>query len=110
MARFLTYPIPEENPGCRCIGNPIAAMFCGMGHMLECHAPHNCADAGCSHLAKYLYTSEEFQKMQSQAREKLRGGQLPPYRLDELGNVVIDLNLVHLGVVADGPGRDDGVA
>lgn len=28
---------------------PIACFLCRFGHMTECHHPHDCADAQCSH-------------------------------------------------------------
>jgi len=30
--------------------SPMACMLCPVGHMLECHYPHTCGDARCSHL------------------------------------------------------------
>jgi hypothetical protein len=47
------YPPPHENPNCQCWPNPIAAFFCITGHMTECHYPLSCAQAKCSHLARY---------------------------------------------------------
>lgn len=44
------YPIPSDNPKCVC-PNPMAAMFCMTGHMLECHYPMSCSEAECSHWA-----------------------------------------------------------
>lgn len=44
-------------PGCVC-DNPMAAMFCPFGHMLECHYPMNCVDANCSHLQRYRSEEE----------------------------------------------------
>ncbi len=29
--------------------NAMACVFCTFGHMLECHYPHNCGEARCSH-------------------------------------------------------------
>jgi len=29
--------------------SPMACMFCTFGHMLECHYPHTCEEARCSH-------------------------------------------------------------
>jgi len=31
--------------------SPMACMFCSYGHMLECHYPHTCEEARCSHWA-----------------------------------------------------------
>lgn len=28
---------------------PMNCMFCDFGHMLECHYPHTCKEAECSH-------------------------------------------------------------
>lgn len=56
-----TYPPPPcmaaqlgipGNPDCHC-PNPMAAMFCMEGHMLECHAGMSCVEAACGHLSKY---------------------------------------------------------
>ena len=33
--------------------HPLSCMFCPTGHLLECHFPHDCATAKCSHLYKY---------------------------------------------------------
>ncbi len=33
--------------------SPIACSLCPTGHLLECHFPHDCATAKCSHLSKY---------------------------------------------------------
>lgn len=37
------------NPACYC-PTPMAAMLCMEGHMTECHAGLDCAEARCSHL------------------------------------------------------------
>lgn len=29
--------------------NPMACMFCRVGHMTECHHPYTCEEANCSH-------------------------------------------------------------
>ncbi|MBA7666061.1 hypothetical protein ES703_74136 [subsurface metagenome] len=29
--------------------SPLACMFCEYGHMLDCHYPHDCKEAECSH-------------------------------------------------------------
>ena len=52
-SELVSYAPPEQTPNCRCRGNPMAAMFCMQGHMLECHVGMDCATAKCSHLAKY---------------------------------------------------------
>lgn len=49
----LPKPSPlQATPGCVC-DNPMAAMFCPYGHMMECHYPMNCEQAQCSHLTRY---------------------------------------------------------
>lgn len=40
------------NPNCVCFSFP-AAFGCPTGHMLECHYPLSCDEAGCDHLARY---------------------------------------------------------
>lgn len=34
--------------------NPMACMFCIFGHMTECHYPHTCEDAECSHYRQEI--------------------------------------------------------
>ena len=34
--------------------NPMACMFCTFGHILECHYPHTCEEARCSHWEEAL--------------------------------------------------------
>jgi hypothetical protein len=36
--------------------SPVACMFCGEGHLLNCHAGQTCEEAKCSH---YLQEAEE---------------------------------------------------
>jgi len=36
------------NADCHC-HTPMAAMFCGEGHMTECHTGSSCEEANCSH-------------------------------------------------------------
>ena len=43
--------LPAANPKCRC--NPMQAMVCGTGHMLECHYPMSCAEAECDHSRRH---------------------------------------------------------
>lgn len=101
---FLTYPSPAENPICRCKTNPFNATLCEHGHMMECHYPYVCRTAGCSHLSKYDVTPEEFKAMQDEAREKIRIGQMWPYRLDACGQVYVDLAWYRSGRGSDMPG------
>jgi hypothetical protein len=51
--RLRVFPSPDESPQCLCRGNAMKAFFCPWGHMTECHYPHQCGEALCSHLAKY---------------------------------------------------------
>ncbi len=42
----------------------MGCMFCSVGHMLECHHPHSCEEANCSHNQEMeaeaeLYPPEE---------------------------------------------------
>jgi hypothetical protein len=39
------------NDKCIC-PNPMAAMACPFGHMLECHYPKDCEEAQCSHFIR----------------------------------------------------------
>jgi hypothetical protein len=41
----------KANPLCVCI-TEMAAMFCPVGHMLECHYPLRCSVARCSHYQR----------------------------------------------------------
>lgn len=53
--------LPPPNPACLCF-NPMAAMFCMTGHVLECHYPLGCEEAQCSHYARNVeaeYETEE---------------------------------------------------
>jgi len=43
-----TNEVLVANPDCIC-SNPMAAMFCLTGHMLECHYPWRCSEVECSH-------------------------------------------------------------
>ena len=44
----------ERGECCRGFLTPIACMFCPNGHMLECHFPHTCEEAQCSHYEQEL--------------------------------------------------------
>jgi len=39
--------------------SPITCIFCGFGHMLECHHPHTCDEVECSHSGQDIETFEE---------------------------------------------------
>lgn len=47
-------PATEDDiqPGCTCTEH-MQAFWCMTGHILECHAGKTCAEAKCSHLARY---------------------------------------------------------
>jgi hypothetical protein len=49
-SRDLGRPEMPANPDCRC--NPMQAMFCPYGHMLECHVPMTCREAECGHYQR----------------------------------------------------------
>ncbi len=85
----LYYPAPDNNPACQCKGKPIKAFFCEHGHMLECHHPYTCNEAACSHLEKYDYSPEQIELMDAQARANIAAGLMPPYALDEHGNIIV---------------------
>jgi hypothetical protein len=48
IARQLGVPGNEK---CVC-PTPMHAMACPWGHMTECHYPHDCRDARCSHFLR----------------------------------------------------------
>ena len=87
----MNYPTPNQNPACKCKGNPMGAFFCFCGHMLECHIPYTCTEAVCSHLAKHDFSPEQIDLLEAKAREKIRHGRMPPYRLDEHDNIVVKI-------------------
>lgn len=76
----LLWPAPESNPHCICKPNPLAMMFCQVGHMTECHYPYGCDMAACSHLVKYDYTVEEVQALTAKAFDWLQRELSPYYR------------------------------
>ena len=45
------------NPQCQC--NPMQAMFCPYGHMLECHIPMTCREAECGHYRRNVENERE---------------------------------------------------
>lgn len=87
----MNYPAPIQNPACKCKSSSMMAFFCHCGHMLECHFPYTCEEAACSHLARYDFPPEEILRLEAVARAKIKNGEMPPYRLDEQGNVVVNL-------------------
>jgi len=52
-SRFPTGILTIERRECKVGGlNPMACMICSYGHMLECHYPHTCEEAECSHYLR----------------------------------------------------------
>jgi hypothetical protein len=45
------------NPLCKC--NPMQAMYCPFGHMLECHIPMTCREADCYHYRRQMDNERE---------------------------------------------------
>ncbi len=88
----MNYPDPDHNPACQCRGNPLAAFWCQFGHMLECHYPYTCARAACSHLESYDFSQEQIRELTEETQAAILAGQMPPYQLDEQGNVVVGAN------------------
>lgn len=39
---------------------PMGCMFCPYGHMLECHYPHTCEEAECSHYEREMMAEEPY--------------------------------------------------
>jgi hypothetical protein len=39
--------------------SPMACMFCQCGHMTECHYPHTCEEAECSHYKAEMEAERE---------------------------------------------------
>jgi hypothetical protein len=98
-----SYPMPDQNPVCECRGNPMRAMCCPVGHMLECHYPYSCDQAGCAHLRKYDFEHDELLEMERDARRRLKAGQLAPYSLAENGAVTVrDLHGEQVPPLLDG--------
>jgi hypothetical protein len=65
------------------------AFFCLYGHMLECHFPYRCREAGCSHLNRYDFEPEQVEELENTARAAIAAGKRSPYMLDEHGNAVV---------------------
>lgn len=55
-----TYPPPERNKDCQCLGNPFRQTACPFGHLTECHYPQTCGEAVCAH-----FLEEQSQQMRS---------------------------------------------
>lgn len=99
---FLAYPAQSQNPACRCAS--ILTGMCKHGHMLQCHAPYTCEEAGCLRMVGNGFSFESFYQAQDEARERIRAGQMWPYRLDEHDQVYVDLNWYRLGRGSAMPG------
>ena len=67
-----TYSPPRLSQNCHCREDPAATMFCGFGHMTECHRPLDCAAASCGHLSKYGYSPAEVELAERRAADLLR--------------------------------------
>jgi hypothetical protein len=87
----MNYPEPKLNPACQCKGNPVKAFWCQHGHMLECHYPYDCQTAGCNHLHKYGFEPPEIAASEAAAREAIKAGKMPPYKLDATGQVIVEI-------------------
>jgi hypothetical protein len=83
----MKYPAPEENPFCQCKGNSRRAFWCRHGHVLECHYPYTCREAGCSHLENLAASERE--RLEASAKEALAKGKRAPYYLDSSGQIVV---------------------
>ena len=82
----MNYPSPDENPLCQCKGNPLAAFWCGHGHMTECHFPFSCQEAACSHLRRYDFSEEEIEELEADVRVSQT-----LYEFDEHGNATVNI-------------------
>jgi hypothetical protein len=96
MEDAVNYPDPDHNPACQCKGNPLRAFWCQFGHMLECHFPYTCTEAGCGHLERYDFEPEELERLQQEARGAIVAGQLPPYQLDENSQIQVDAEAMRI--------------
>ena len=70
----MKYVAPGMNPGCVCTQAGVAPMFCGTGHLLECHYPLDCGAAVCNHLPKYFEEfpdADNLQALESAAAERI---------------------------------------
>jgi len=52
-----TSQVLRSNPQCVC--SEMQAMFCTMGHMLECHYGMSCSEADCSHYQREQFAEED---------------------------------------------------
>ena len=70
----MNYAAPQQATVCQCRYKGLAPMFCGYGHLLECHYPLNCRQAACNHLPRYEeeLTPREMAKLEEQAIDRLR--------------------------------------
>jgi hypothetical protein len=85
-----SYPMPNENAACQCRGNPMKAFGCPWGHMLECHFPYTCEQAGCEHLGRYDIEPSTVAEIKLDALAALKGGGMPPYTIIAGTTVSVD--------------------
>ena len=85
----MKYPAPEANPLCKCGRNPSRLFWCKYGHLVECHYPFACLQAGCDHLEKYKLGRVKVIQAKAAARKALVDGSLAPYKNDEDGNIIV---------------------
>jgi len=87
--KIMKYPAPEANPLCKCRRNPSRLFWCKYGHLVECHYPFTCLEAGCDHLEKYKLGRVKLIQAKEAARKALLDGILAPYDNDADGNIVV---------------------
>lgn len=102
----MNYPQPQDNHYCRCAPNLMAAFFCATGHMLECHWPYTCDQAGCSHLYKYDWSLSDIQIAEELAKEVVLNG--PFYLLNSDGSIKAVPKVEMFKKVAQGIINDEG--
>jgi len=86
----MNYPDPQHNSLCQCKDNPLRAFWCITGHMTECHYPHRCSEAACSHLHNYDFSQDEIEVLEADARAAIELGLRRPYELADKNNVTVD--------------------
>jgi hypothetical protein len=85
----MKYPAPEANPLCRCKRDPSRCFWCKHGHLVECHYPFTCLEAGCDHLEKYKLGPVQLIQAKAAARKALWDGRLAPYSTDQDGKIIV---------------------
>ena len=83
----MKYPAPDQNEFCQCKDNFGRAFWCRHGHVLECHHPFTCRQAGCSHLENL--PPAERARLEAAAKEALLKGRRYPYYLDDSGKICV---------------------